>query len=175
MKAGIICAQGLEECEALMTYDLLYRAGIETLLIGTEKEITSSHNVTFRTHILIEDFNAEDFDCIILPGGMPGTKNLEADERVQKIINDFVKEDKYVAAICAAPSILDHKGLLREGKFVCYPGFEGDKKTASGKACADGRFITGKGVGATFEFAYKIIEALAGKEKADETLARTQY
>ena len=106
---------------------------------------------------------------------MPGTKNLEADERVQKIIDDFVEKDKYVAAICAAPSILEHKGLLREGRFVCYPGFEGDKKTASGKAYADGKFITGKGVGATFEFGYKIIELLAGKEKADETLARTQY
>ena len=175
MKAGIICAQGLEECEALITYDMLFRAGIETVLIGTDSEITSSHQVTFRPHVLIDDFDGKDFDYIILPGGMPGTKNLEADERVQKIIDDFVADDKYVAAICAAPSILDHKGLLREGRFVCYPGFEGDKKTASGKAFVDGKLITGKGVGAAFEFGYRIIEALCGKEKADETLGRTQY
>ena len=76
MKALIIVKQGLEECEALITYDLLYRAGIETDLVGSEEEIISSHNVTFKTHKLLKDINIEEYDCLILPGGMPGTINL---------------------------------------------------------------------------------------------------
>ena len=76
MKVGIICAPGLEECEALLVYDLLYRSGIDVKLVGLEDEITSSHNVSFRTDIHIDNFNYQDYNAIILPGGMPGTLNL---------------------------------------------------------------------------------------------------
>ena len=166
----------MEECEALVTYDLLYRTGIETDLVGLQPEVTSSHNVIVKAHRLIEDVSMDDYDCLILPGGMPGTKNLENDERVQKLIDRFVKENKLVAAICAAPSILIHKGLLRSGHFICFPGFEGDLVPASDvKAIKDGNFITGKGLGAAFEFAYLIIKELVNEEKAEEVLAKIQY
>ncbi len=94
MKAGILCAPGLEECEALMVYDLLYRAGIDVKLIGLEDEIVSSHKVRFMPHMNINDFDPSDCDCLILPGGMPGTLNLEASEKVQELIDLFLREDR---------------------------------------------------------------------------------
>ncbi len=175
MKVGIICAPGLEECEALLVYDLLYRAGIETKLIGLSKEIESSHKVTFKTDYTIDEFDYQNYDCVILPGGIPGTNNLEANNTVQEIINYFMKENKLIAAICAAPSILNHKGLLKEEKFACYPGFECGLKQSGKKAIREGNIITAKGLGAEFEFAYEIIKALESEEKAKEVLAKIQY
>lgn len=175
MKTMIIVNDGLEECEALLTYDLLYRAGIEVELVGFTDEIGSSHQVCFKAHRLIDEIDPADYECLILPGGMPGTLNLENDERVQKLIDLFVKEGKLIAAICAAPSILIHKGLLKDEKFVCYPGFESGLKPADAKAVQDGQFITGKGLGAAFEFAKLIIENLVSPEKAEEVLDKVQY
>lgn len=171
----ILVSNGLEECEALLTYDLLYRAGIETFLVGLSEEIVSSHNVTFKPHLLIDEIDPMAFDCLILPGGMPGTKNLENDQRVQELIDLFVKKDRYIAAICAAPSILIHKGLLKSGHFICYPGFESGLQPAKEKVVKDGHFITGKGLGAGFEFAHLIISELLNKQKADEVLEAVQY
>lgn len=175
MKALIIVNNGLEECEALLTYDLLYRAGIEVDLVGFTNEITSSHNVVFKAHKLLDDTNPDDYDCLILPGGMPGTKNLENDQRVQDMIDDFVKKDKYIAAICAAPSILLHKNLLRDHHFICFPGFEEDNIPSKEKVVQDNKFITGKGLGAAIEFSHLIITNLINKEKADEVLKAIQY
>lgn len=175
MKACIIVNNGLEECEALVTYDLLYRAGIKTDLVGFSDEVTSSHDVTFKAHKLLDDISSDDYDCLILPGGMPGTTHLENDERVQRLIDEFVAQDKYIAAICAAPSILIHKGLLKDNKFICYPGFESGLTPSNEKAIQDGKFITGKGLGANFEFAYLIIKNLVSVDKANEVLAKIQY
>ena len=175
MKTMILVTTGLEECEALVVYDLLYRAKIDVELVGLVDEITSSHNVTFKPHRLIDKINSKDYDCLILPGGMPGTLNLEADHRVQELIDEFVEANKYVCAICAAPSILIHKGLLQDDKFICFPGFENGLKPANKKAVQDGKFITGKGLGAAIEFAYLIISNLVSKEKADEVIQKIQY
>ena len=101
--------------------------------------------------------------------------NLENDERVQKLIDAFVASGRYVCAICAAPSILLHKGLLRDEHFVCFPGFENGHVPAHAKAVRDGKFITGKGLGAAFEFAYEIITVLIGEDKAKEVLDKIQY
>ena len=175
MKTMIIVSDGLEECEALVTYDLLYRAGIEVELVGLQSQICSSHNVRFQAHVLLDEIDPADYDCLILPGGMPGTRNLEENDRVRELIDLFVQEDKYIAAICAAPSLLLHKGLLKEGRFICYPGFEGDLRPADVSVCQDGRIITGKGLGAAIDFGLLIIENLAGKEKAREVAAKIQY
>ena len=175
MKASIICAQGLEECEALVTYDLLFRAGIDVKLVGLESPITSSHKVTFLPHSTIDDYDFDDCACLILPGGIPGTLNLEGNEKVQKLIDKFVKENKYIAAICAAPSILIHKGLINDGKFICYPGFENGLKPANDKAYVDNKIITGKGLGAAFEFSYEIIKVLVNEDKAKEIISKIQY
>ena len=175
MKAIIIINNGLEECEALVTYDLLFRAGIEVELVGFTSEVLSSHNVCFKAHKLLDEINSNDYDCLILPGGMPGTKNLENDSRVQDMIELFVKQDKYIAAICAAPSILIHKGLLKNNKFICYPGFESGLLPANEKAVQDNKFITAKGLGAVFEFSYLIIKNLINEDKAKQILNQIQY
>ena len=175
MKAIIIINNGLEECEALVTYDLLFRAGIEVELVGFTSEVLSSHNVCFKAHKLLDEINPNDYDCLILPGGMPGTKNLENDSRVQEMIELFVKQDKYIAAICAAPSILIHKGLLKNNKFICYPGFESGLLPANEKAIQDNKFITAKGLGAVFEFSYLIIKNLINEDKAKQILKQIQY
>lgn len=175
MKAIIIINNGLEECEALVTYDLLFRAGIEVELVGFTSEVLSSHNVCFKAHKLLDEINPNDYDCLILPGGMPGTKNLENDSRVQDMIELFVKQDKYIAAICAAPSILIHKGLLKNNKFICYPGFESGLLPANEKAIQDNKFITAKGLGAVFEFSYLIIKNLINEDKAKQILNQIQY
>ena len=175
MKTMIIFANGLEECEALVTYDLLYRAGIETDIIGLEDEIISSHNVKIIPHKNIKDIDPLDYDCLILPGGMPGTLNLENNEMVQSFIDLFIEKDRYIAAICAAPSILAHKGLLENGKFIVHPGFEGDLKPIEGKICQDGKIITGRSLGAVFEFAQLIIKNLLGEEKAQWIFEKILY
>ena len=175
MKTGIICAQGLEECEGLIVYDLLYRAGIEVELIGLEKEITSSHKLTFTTDKTIDEMNPNEYECLVLPGGMPGTKNLEASKIVNEMIDSFVKENKIVAAICAAPGILVRKGLLNDNEFTCFPGHESNKISTKEKVCIHGNFITARGMGVTIEFAAAIIEKLCGEEKAQEILQKIQY
>ena len=175
MKIGIICAMGLEECEALLVYDLLYRAKLDVKLIGLEKQIESSHKIVFNTDMTIDEFDYQDYDCLILPGGMPGTLNLEANQTVQKIIDYFVDNNKLIAAICAAPSILNHKGLLKEERFSCYPGFECGLKSSDKKAIREGNIITAKGLGAEFEFAYEIIKTLKNEQVAKETLEKVQY
>lgn len=175
MKTMILLAEGLEECEALVTYDLLFRAGIETDLVGLKNEVTSSHKVTIKAHKNINDIKSDDYDCLVLPGGMPGTLNLENDSRVQNLIDEFIEKDKYVAAICAAPSILIHKNLINDNKFICHPGFENGLTPVKQKAYCDNKIITGKGLGAAFEFAYIIISKLINEDKAKEVLNKTQY
>lgn len=175
MKVGIICAEGLEECEALLINDLLIRSGIKTKLIGLEKEIKSTHNLTFKCDVEIKDFDYQNYDGIILPGGLPGTYNLEKNKKVQEIIDYFASKNKLIAAICAAPSILIHKGLLKDNEFTCYPGFESGFKSKETKVTKHNNFITGKGLGAEFEFSYEIIKYLLNEEKAKETLKKIQY
>ena len=175
MKTMIIVTTGLEECEALVVYDLLYRAKIDVELVGTTNEIISSHNVSFKPHKLLDEINTNEYECLILPGGMPGTTNLEANEKVQSLIDEFVKDNKYVCAICAAPSILIHKGLLKNNKFICFPGFENGLTPVNEKAFQDNKFITGKGLGAAFEFSYLIIKNLVSEDKAKEVISKIQY
>lgn len=175
MNTAILLAEGLEECEALVTYDLLYRAGIDVKLVGLTRDIVSSHGVKIETHLSIDELDGEDLECLILPGGMPGTRNLENDERVQKLIDLMIEKGRYVAAICAAPSILIHKGLLKDGGFTCFPGFESGLRSTEEKAHRDGKIITGKGLGAVNEFAALIISALLDEDKAEEVLKKIQY
>ena len=175
MKTMIIVTTGLEECEALVVYDLLYRAKIDVELVGTTNEIISSHNVSFKPHKLLDEIDSNEYECLILPGGMPGTTNLEANEKVQSLIDEFVKDNKYVCAICAAPSILIHKGLLKNNKFICFPGFENGLTSVNEKAFQDNKFITGKGLGAAFEFSYLIIKNLVSEDKAKEVISKIQY
>lgn len=175
MKAMIICEQGLEECEGLVVYDLLKRSGIDTELIGVNEYITSSHNLTFKVNKIINEVSSKDYDCLILPGGMPGTINLENNQLVNYLIDSFIKEDKYVCAICAAPSILIKKGLLKNNEFTCFPGFECGFESTKEKVHVHNKIITSNGFGSSIEFGLKIIECLLGKEKSQEIANKIQY
>lgn len=175
MKAMIICEQGLEECEALLVYDLLKRACIETDLIGFENTIISSHGLSFHPTKQYKDINPIYYDCLILPGGMPGTKNLERNPKVSSLINDFVASKKLICAICAAPSILIKKGLLNDNEFTCYPGFELGFLSTKEKVHIHNNIITSNGLGSAIEFGLTIIEKLVGKEKADAVETKIQY
>lgn len=175
MKVCIICAQGQEESEALLTYDLLYRAGLEVDLLGLDDEITSSHKVTFKTNKLLKSTNIDEYDCLVLPGGMPGTINLENSKLVQDAIDLFNLKNKLIAAVCAAPSILIHKGLLNDNEFTCYPGFESGKISTNLKAMKTRNIITGIGLGGVIEFSSLIISSLLNEETAKKVIDKIKY
>ncbi len=169
----IFLANGFEELEALAPIDILRRAGVEVVTVGVDStEITASHKVVFNADTTVDKITLDDkLEMIVLPGGMPGTLNLENNDYVQAAIDYCVKNDKYVSAICAAPSILGHKGLLKGRKAVCFPGFEKDlegAEIAEIGVAEDGKFITAKGAGVCIEFALKLVEKLVSAEKADE-------
>lgn len=169
----VFLANGFEELEALAPIDILRRAGVEVVTVGVDStEITASHKVVFNADTTVDKITLDDkLEMIVLPGGMPGTLNLENNDYVQAAIDYCVKNDKYVSAICAAPSILGHKGLLKGKKAVCFPGFEKDlegAEIAEIGVAEDGKFITAKGAGVCIEFALKLVEKLVSAEKADE-------
>lgn len=168
----VFLAEGFEEVEALTPVDVLRRAGIEVMTVGVgEKVVTSSHNVPVVADITDDEITKDGLEAVILPGGMPGTINLENSPIVQEYIDFAVNNELYVCAICAAPSILGHKNLLEGKKATCFPGFEKDLygTVSTGEpAVADGKFITGKGAGAAMEFGLLIAEKLLSKETSDK-------
>lgn len=172
-------AEGFEELEATAPIDMLKRAGVNVVTVGvTGKNVTGSHGLTFVADITCpEVVLSEEIEAIILPGGMPGTLNLEKDETIQKAIDYASSNDKYICAICAAPSILGHKGLLVGKKATAFPGFEKDLEgaTANGDfVVCDGKIITAKGAGVATEFGLEIVKSLVGEEKSKEIKATIQ-
>lgn len=175
----VFLADGFEEIEALVPVDMLRRAGAEVKTVGvTGKTVTSSHKVPVTADITKSEIKLDNsLELVILPGGMPGSNNLEADETVQKAIDYCADNGVYISAICAAPKILGHKGLLKGRKATCFPGFENDligAELTGFPAVTDGKFITGKGAGAAFAFGAELIKALYGKDKADSICKQMQ-
>ncbi len=171
-------ADGFEEIEALCPLDLLIRAGLSVKTVGIQgKEITGAHGIKIKADIADVEFNSEDLDAVILPGGMPGTANLENSEICMNALKFAYDNKKLVCAICAAPSILGHQGMLKGRNAVCFPGFEEDLMGANVKnsgVCKDGKIITAAGMGVAFEFGLAIVEDLASKDKANELYKTTQ-
>ena len=172
-KIGVFLAEGCEEIEALTVVDVVRRAGIEVAMISVsgEKQVRGAHDITFLTDIPAEFMDYDMLDGIVLPGGMPGTLNLGANETVQKIIRTFAEKGKMVAAICAAPSVLGEAGLLEGKKATCYPGFE--EKLVGAFPCedevaVDGNMITSRGMGTAIPFALEIVKYFAGEEASEE-------
>jgi 4-methyl-5(b-hydroxyethyl)-thiazole monophosphate biosynthesis len=166
----LFLANGFEEIEALTTVDILRRAGCNIVTVGVGgKEITGAHNIKVIVDIEESEADTKDLDMVILPGGMPGTLNLEKSKTVQNTVKYCCKNDKYLAAICAAPSILGHMNILKDHEAVCYPGFEKElhaKKIPKKSVCVSGKIITAKGAGVAVEFALKIVELLFGSDKS---------
>lgn len=165
-------AEGFEEVEALAPLDLIRRAGLEIKTVGVgSKVVVGSHGIPVAADITADEFSDNAPDMVILPGGMPGTKNLDANKTVHKAIADAVKNDAYVCAICAAPMILGKLGLVRGKTAVCYPGFEEYLDGATlpdKKVVRDGKIITAKGMGAALEFGLEIVAALKGDSEAEK-------
>ncbi len=168
-------AEGFEEIEALCPLDLLRRAGIEVKTVGVgAKEITGSHGITVKTDITSAEYADEVPELVFLPGGMPGTLNLRADETVVNAVKKAHSNGAYVAAICAAPMILGELGILRGKEAICYPGFE-DKLTGAriseNRVVADGNVLTAAGMGVSLDFGLLIVDKLCGKDTADKLRA----
>ncbi len=177
-KAYIFLANGHEEVEALMVVDLLRRAGLDisTVSITDTKTVTSSHNVTYQADLLFSDVEGTMADLVILPGGLPGTPNLRAFEPLMDMLRAHHEAGKYVAAICAAPSVLAEIGILDGKKGTSYPGFGKDiENYVEEPVVVDGNVITGRGLGAAIDFGLALIELLIDKEKADAVSAAIMY
>ncbi len=174
----VFLAEGFEEIEALATVDVLRRAELPVQTVGVGGDwICGSHGMRIQTDIREEDVELAKAQVIVLPGGMPGTRNLEASADVQRALDYMTKNDRYIAAICAAPSILGHRGQLNGKRATCFPGFEKDCSGAvifDEPAVADGRIITGKGAGAAIDFALTIVEQLKGRSVSDALRAAMQ-
>ncbi|MEE1305558.1 MAG: DJ-1 family glyoxalase III [Agathobacter sp.] len=172
-KIAIFMADGCEEIEGLTVVDIARRAGIEIdmISISDSKTVTSSHKVTFLTDLTKEEADFSNYDGIVLPGGLPGTLNLGADETVNSVIKEFAAQGKMVAAVCAAPSVLGEAGLLQGKKATCYPGYE-DKLLGAQwieeQVAVDGNIITSRGLGTTIPFALEIVKYLIDEKKSKE-------
>ncbi|MDD6728902.1 MAG: DJ-1/PfpI family protein [Eubacteriales bacterium] len=164
----LFLADGFETIEALAVVDMLRRAKIDVKTVGvTGKTVQSAQKITVTADITVDEFEPLDLDAVVLPGGMPGTLNLEANGVVQQAVDYAVDNKKLVCAICAAPSILGHKGLLKGREAICFPGFEEDltgAKLSEKFVVTDGNFITAKGAGVAVDFGLEIVKQLAGEE-----------
>jgi len=172
----VFLAKGFEELEAIAPVDVLRRAGVTVKTVGvTGKRVSGSHGISVNCDITVNEATFDELDGIILPGGLPGTTNLEADERVQRFIDYAAENGKIIGAICAAPMILGHKGLLQGKNSVCYTGFEKELTGAhvlDRPAVRDGNIVTGWGAGGAMDFALLYLEALYDNADIAKKIAR---
>lgn len=167
----VFLAQGFEEIEALAVVDILRRAELEVVTVGIGGRIvTGAHGIAVAADLLDQDLVFKDLEMVVLPGGMPGTLNLEKSPVVQHAVDCAAAEGKWLCAICAAPSILGHKGLLEGKAATCFPGFEsqlfGARYTGE-PVTVDGLVITGKGPGAAIAFGLELVARLKGRERSN--------
>jgi len=173
MKAYVFLAEGFEEIEAITPIDILRRADIEvtTVSIMSHNEVCGAHGIKVMADVLFDDADYSDNELLLLPGGMPGTKNLDAHAGLKKLLQKQAEEGKTLAAICAAPSILGKMGLLDGKEAICYPGYETQLLGATlstAKVVKSGNIITAMGAGVAVPFALTIVEVMKGKDLADK-------
>lgn len=159
----VYLADGFEETEAITPIDLLRRAGKKVVTVGVgDNIITSSHGIPVVADTIVQEAPLTDeLEMIVLPGGMPGTLNLEKSGYVQKAVDFCMERNLIIGAICAAPSILGHKGILKGRKAVCYEGFESQLEGAEvgmNAVAADGNIITARGAGVAVQFGLALVE-----------------
>lgn len=182
---ALFLADGCEEIEALTVADLLFRAGIPCTTISVKETpvITSSHGITITADTTIDAADLEAFDMLVLPGGIPGTPNLAACKKLMEAVVSFAgceKEGKAVAAICAAPSILAHLGLLNGKKATCNPCVldylkDHGAKLTYARVTTDGNLITSQGMGTAIAFGLAIVEYYQGHAAAKALAAKILY
>lgn len=175
----VFLAKGFEEIEALTVVDFLRRAELEVFTVGIgSKIVTGSHKIPVFCDLDESEVSPTDeIDAIVLPGGMPGTLNLESNKTVNDFIDFCSKNNKLICAICAAPSILGHKGLLKGYTACCFPGFEEELEGANVSddfVCVDRKIITAKGMGSAISFSQAITRQLADDYTAERIKASLQ-
>ena len=168
----LFLANGFEEIEALAPLDLLRRAGVEVTTVGVGGEmIRGSHGIVVQADIPDTMYMDANPEMIILPGGMPGSKNLDESRIVDAAVASAARKGAYIAAICAAPFVLGKRGLLEGKEAICYPGFE-DQLTGATisdkKVVRDGRIITAAGMGVALEFGLALVATLKGEKVAED-------
>ncbi|MBO7238442.1 MAG: DJ-1/PfpI family protein [Elusimicrobiaceae bacterium] len=177
MKVCMVVTNGFEEVETVGTYGILRRGGLDVdvySLRGTQA--TGRFGLTCNALKDFAHFSDDNYAAIILPGG-PQYKELENTPRVLQLLQDFYARGKYVCAICASPTILGHLGLLQGKKYTCFTAMNEDfgGTYCDDYAVADGQIVTGKSAAAAIDFGFAILQALRGKEIADETKADIYY
>lgn len=176
-RVAVLVAPGLEEIEGLTVVDLLYRAGIpcDTVAVADTREVTSSHEVTIVCDRRIGEagFSFDDYDMLVLPGGMPGTRNLAASKELGEALVAHDKAGLPVSAICAAPTVLAGLGIL-EGRHACgFPGTEGELAKGGAivgydEVTVDGNVTTSRGMGTAIPFGLAIVARYLGQRRADD-------
>lgn len=168
----VFLADGFEEIEAISIIDILRRAqvSVTSVSVSKEKNVKGAHNIIVEADKLFEEVDFANYDMLVLPGGMPGAKNLQEHEGVKEQLEAFAK-DKQIGAICAAPMVLGNMGLLKGKRATCYPGFEPELIEATvtkEPVTIDGNIITGRGPAVAMQFSLQLVETLVGKAAHDE-------
>ncbi len=172
MKIAVLLAEGFEELEAVSVIDTLRRAGIDTLIVSlAEAEVYGSHGIGMLSDKVWEEVDFSDLDGVVLPGGLPGATRLGEDQRVLELIRELHKEERMIAAICAAPVVLEKAGVIKGRNATSYPSFEESMESCSyseDRVVTDGHIITARGPGVALEFALQLVGYLRDKEQAEE-------
>ena len=175
----VLLAEGFEEVEALTPVDLLRRAGVETRLVGvTGATVCGARGINVVTDLSMDEVDLAKADMLVLPGGMPGTTNLAACEKLTEALKKADQEKRGIAAICAAPSVLGDLGFLKGKKAVCYPGFESrltGVEVLAVPVVTDGHITTSRGMGTAIAFALELTKRLKDEETAKQVSRSILY
>jgi 4-methyl-5(b-hydroxyethyl)-thiazole monophosphate biosynthesis len=179
-KVYIFLADGYEEIEGLTVVDLLRRANIDITMVSItgSLSVTGSHRITTLAEVLFEEVDYSDADMLVLPGGMPGTKNLLEHQGLDQLLKEFHAKGKQLAAICAAPRVFGTKGLLKGKQATCYPGNEEallGAQLVNAAVVTDGNITTSKGMGTAIDFSLSIIRTFQGEEESAKLAKTIQY
>ena len=171
-KVIVPLAIGFEEIEAITIVDILRRAGIEVIMASLESlHVKGAHGIEVKADISLEEIDASTFDMIVLPGGLPGATHLSQSSKVMTLLQSFDKENKAIAAICAAPLALKSAGVLKN-HYTCYPSFENhikhDGYEFASKVVRDENITTSQGPSTSMEFALSLVTQLCGQEVAEK-------
>ena len=175
-KVIILLATGFEEVEAITVIDILRRADIDTTIVGLEKElIKGSHDISIKGDMYYEDININEYDFMILPGGQPGTNNLKSNSKVIKWLQKFNDEKRNIAAICAAPTVLEKANIIENVKITSYPSekdmFNADLYCEE-NVVKDNNIITSRGVGTAIDFSLELVNSIKGKKIRDKVASK---
>lgn len=175
-KVLIPLATGFEEIEAVTIIDLLRRAEIDLTVVGLEQNaVTGSHQISIKGDIYYKDIIIDEYDCLVLPGGQPGSNNLKENEIIIDWIKKFSKKNKLIAAICAAPTVLNAAGILEGKNITSYPSEKTKFQNSNyleQNVVKDANVVTSRGVGTAIEFALEIVIILKGKKVRDELASK---